>query len=161
MRNAIKIRLLGPIAVETPVGWRRGLSALAAPVRPAGRWLAWMHVLSARQGATRAGPSDEPAAFTAESNRVADVRLAGNEIERRPDLALHWDPNVKGITVIGGLGGTAPDSEQSNRATRNVVDTVTLAGNAVAGEVDDFAVYADLGASASQNTARNVTKSAR
>lgn len=27
MRNAIKIRLLGPIAVETPMGWRRGLSA--------------------------------------------------------------------------------------------------------------------------------------
>lgn len=86
-------------------------------------------------------------------NRVSRVELRGNVIARVPVLATRWDSRLKGISVIGGLGGAGRPTP-AWRATGNAVACVTSRGNLVAGKRDDIAVLPDLGAGASGNVAR-------
>jgi subtilisin-like proprotein convertase family protein len=99
------------------------------------------------------GPSDEVAADDATGNSVSGVQLTGNVIGREPTLARRIDPQVKGISLIGGLGGTPPATGNWKASTDNSVTSVTLQGNLVAGVTDDVSVQSNFGAGASGNTA--------
>ncbi len=81
-------------------------------------------------------------------NKVSHVRLRGNVIPRVPVLATRWDPRIRGITVIGGLG------VKKQKAIRNSVTCVILKNNRVAGKLDKVFSIANLGRAASRNTAR-------
>ena len=87
------------------------------------------------------GPSDEQAAGFTEGNRIADVKLENNVIGRTPELMLHWDAGVKGITVIAGLGGPVLATGQWRESRRNEVDGVMLSGNVVVGITNDVGVF--------------------
>lgn len=82
-------------------------------------------------------------------NRVSRVELRGNVVVHSPALATRWDRRIKGISVIGGLGGT-----RRWRVMRNAVTCVATKDNVVAGKRDDVAVLPNLGAGASENVAR-------
>jgi len=99
------------------------------------------------------GPSDEASAGDASGNVVSDVQLTGNVIGREPTLATRIDPQVKGISLIGGLGGTPPATGNWKASTDNSVTSVTVQGNLVAGVKDDVSVQSNFGAGASGNTA--------
>lgn len=100
------------------------------------------------------GPSDEFAAFEAFRNRVFGVTLRGNNVLQKPVLATRWHRKVKGITVIGGLGGPRPSTGNWERTLRNSVNCVRLRDNVVVGKRDVVAVFGNLGKGAFQNTAR-------
>jgi subtilisin-like proprotein convertase family protein len=99
------------------------------------------------------GPSDEASADDAFGNVVSDVQLTGNVIGREPTLATRIDPQVRGISLIGGLGGTPPATGNWKASTDNSVTSVTVQGNLVAGVMDDVSVQSNFGAGASGNTA--------
>jgi subtilisin-like proprotein convertase family protein len=101
------------------------------------------------------GPSDEdPPTDVTERHSLSDVLLRGNVIGRVPVLATRWDPAVKGISLIGGLGSTPPATPPWWReTTRCSVTEIRLAGNLVAGVVDDVSVIANFGQGASGNEA--------
>jgi hypothetical protein len=98
-------------------------------------------------GPSRAGPDD------AIGNRVSRVLLRGNVVTRAPVLARRWDSRIKGISLIGGLGGAARPT-RTWRAMRNAVTCVTLRDNVVAGRRGIIAILPNLGAGASENVAR-------
>jgi hypothetical protein len=98
-------------------------------------------------GPSRAGPDD------ATGNRVFRLELRGNVVARVPVLATRWDSRLKGISVIGGLGGAGRPTS-AWRATGNSVTCVTARDNVVAGRRGDIAVLANVGAGASGNVAR-------
>ena len=100
------------------------------------------------------GPSDEPAAGDSTGNRIHGVTLLDNTIVHAPVLATRWNRRVKGITVIGGLGGPRPRSGNWRRSAFNSVTCIRLKGNVVVGKPNAVAVFANLGAGASRNTAR-------
>ncbi|MHB8643136.1 MAG: proprotein convertase P-domain-containing protein [Gaiellaceae bacterium] len=104
------------------------------------------------------GPSDEPAAFDAIDNSVSRVVLRRNVIGRVPALIKHWDSTVKGISVIGGLGGNRLSSGNWSASTGNSVTGITLDHNVVAGVIDAVSVHANLGTGASGNTVGKVTR---
>lgn len=99
------------------------------------------------------GISDDPAAGDSVADTVTNVRLRGNVIGRRPTLVAHWDPAVKGISIIGGLGGTPPSSGHWRQSSGDRVTGVVLDHNRVAGAIDAYSLHADLGDNASGNTA--------
>jgi hypothetical protein len=101
------------------------------------------------------GPSgDEPAHREATANRVYGVRLLRNRILRRPKLAMRWNRQVRGISVIGGLGVPRRDADRWRRSVHNSVRCVRLRKNVVAGKRDASSVFANLGAHAARNEAR-------
>lgn len=100
------------------------------------------------------GPSDEFAAFEAFRNRVFGVTLRGNDVVQKPVLATRWHRKVKGITVIGGLGGPRPSTGNWERTLRNSVKCVRLRDNVVVGKRDVVGVFPNLGKNAFRNTAR-------
>jgi hypothetical protein len=99
------------------------------------------------------GPRDISSAADAIRNRVYGVRLRRNTIVRAPVLAARWNDKVKGITVIGGLGGLPPARGNWQQSRGNSVKCISLRGNIVVGKRNAVAVFADLGEGASRNTA--------
>jgi len=101
------------------------------------------------------GPSDQNDTIdNSQGHRISGVVLGGNIIERVPVLATRWDPTIKGISIIGGLGRTPPATPAWWRATtRCSVTQVTIENNLVAGVVDDVSLFSNFGEGASGNVA--------
>lgn len=100
------------------------------------------------------GPSGERfGQDNAVGNRVSRVELIRNVIVRAPVLAARWFSKIKGISLIGGLGGTARPN-RNWRARRNKVTCVTVRRNVVVGKRDRIAILPNLGGGASRNVAR-------
>lgn len=100
------------------------------------------------------GPSGERSGQdNAVGNRASRVELIRNVIVRPPGLATRWFSKIKGISLIGGLGGAARPN-RNWKARRNKVTCVTVRRNIVAGKRNKIAVLPNLGAGASRNVAR-------
>lgn len=100
------------------------------------------------------GPSGERSGQdNAVGNRVFRVEVRGNVVTRAPTLVTRWFSNLRGISLIGGLGGPAR-AYRGWRAKTNSVACVTLKDNAVAGSGRGVAVLANLGVGTSRNIAR-------
>jgi subtilisin-like proprotein convertase family protein len=106
------------------------------------------------------GPSDQDAPTdNTQGHSISGVLLRGNVIEGVPVLATRWDPTIKGISLIGGLGRTPPATPTWWReTTRCSVNQVTVDNNLVAGIVDDVSVLANFGDGASGNSAAPVIR---
>lgn len=91
----------------------------------------------------------------ATGNAVSDVDVRGNLVLDAPTLVSDGAPGVKGISVIGGTGPLEPGTPGfgSWQATGNTVSCVRVDGNLVAGVLDDFSLFDNVGAGASGNTA--------
>ncbi len=99
------------------------------------------------------GPSDEDPATDTWGHSVSDIVLRGNVVVRSPVLATGWDPGIKGISLIGGLGGVPFSTGRWRTTTFCSVTQVTLDHNIVAGVVDDVSLRSNFGEGASHNVA--------
>lgn len=99
------------------------------------------------------GPSYEYPPGATEGNHVAAISVLHNTIEGAAVLATRWNPELLGISVIGGLGGHRP-RQGSWQASGNSVQCVTVSGNLVSGRHDAVSVFANLGAGATGNSAQ-------
>lgn len=102
------------------------------------------------------GPSDEdPPTSDTLGHSISGVLLSGNVVGRVPVLATRWDPAIKGISLIGGLGSTPPATPSWWHSTWGCsVTQVILENNLVAGVVDDVSVISNIGDGAYGNLAQ-------